>query len=118
LVTHAQIGNAQRRQGAGQQDQRQIFRLVAQEKAHGFMNHVIGDQVVVVNHQIQWLMPVGKLDKHLGEQCRQAGVLMLLTQCFAFDAVAAAGVLQGGDQVAGEALGLVVTFIQRVPAQI
>ncbi|MNE80576.1 hypothetical protein D3C80_1771590 [compost metagenome] len=118
LVAHAQISNAERRQGAGQQDQRQVFRLVAQEETHGFMNDIIGDQVIVINHQIQRLVPVGKFDKQLGKQRRQAGVLMLLAQRLALHAVAAAGELQGGDQIAGETLGLVVAFIQRIPAQI
>ncbi len=82
------------------------------------MDGVVGDQVVVVDHQVQRLVPVGQLDKQLGEQRRQAGVLMLLAQRLALDAAAAAGLLQRGDQVAGEALRLVVALIQGIPAQI
>ena len=91
-----------------EQDQRQVFRLMAQEEAHGFVDGVVGDQVVVVDHQVQRLVPVGQLDKQLGEQRRQAGVLVFLAQHLALDAAAAAGLLQRGDQVAGEALRLVV----------
>ncbi len=101
-----------------EQDQRQVFRLMAKEKAHGFVDGVVGDKVVVVDHQVQRLVPVGQLDKQLGEQRRQAGVLMLLAQRLALDAAAAAGLLQRGDQVAGEALRLVVALIQGIPAQI
>jgi len=43
---------------------------------------------------------------------------MLLAQRLALHAVAAAGLLQRGDQVAGEALRLVVAFIQRIPAEV
>ena len=43
---------------------------------------------------------------------------MLLTECFAFGAVPAGCLLNSGNQVAGKTLGLVVTFIKRIPAEI
>ncbi len=53
LITHSQVSNTQRWQGPGEYDQRQVFRLVAQEKTHRFMDSVIGNQMIVIDDQIK-----------------------------------------------------------------
>ncbi|MNF07615.1 hypothetical protein D3C80_2078350 [compost metagenome] len=70
LIPHTHIGDAQRRQGAREHHQRQVLRLMTQEKTHAFMNGVIRNQMIIVNDQQQRAMPVGKLDKKLGKQRR------------------------------------------------
>ena len=68
LIAHAQVGNAQLRQVARQHHQGQIFRLMTQEEAHRLVDNRVGDQMVVINDQIERAMPFGQLDKELGKQ--------------------------------------------------
>jgi len=63
LLAHPQVGNTQLGQIARHQDQRQIFRLVTQEKAHCIVDHRIGDEVVIIDDQPQRLLPLHQLDK-------------------------------------------------------
>ncbi|MNE08349.1 hypothetical protein D3C80_1009970 [compost metagenome] len=115
LIAHAQVGDTQLRQVTRQHDQRQVFRLMAQEEAHGFMDDRVGDQMIIINHQIKRAMPFGKFDKKLCEKRRKTRVLALLHHDFAGDAVPVRGLLNGGNQIAGETLCLVIPLIQRVP---
>ena len=41
---------------------------MAQEEAHAFVNGVIGNQVIIVNHQQQGTMPIRQLNKELRKQ--------------------------------------------------
>ncbi len=118
LIAHAQVGNAQLRQVARQDHQGQVFRLVAQEKAHRLMDNRIGDQMVVINDQVERTMPFGQLDKQLRKKGREAGVLALLHHHFAGDTVAVGRLLNSGDQITGKTLLLVVALIEGVPAEI
>ncbi len=118
LIAHAQVGNAQLRQVTRQDHQGQVFRLVAQEKAHRLMDNRIGDQMVVINDQVERAVPFGQLDKQLGKQGREAGVLTLLHHHFAGHTVSVGRLLNGGDQIAGKTLLLVVALIKGVPAEI
>ena len=91
---------------------------MAQEEAHGIVDHRIGNQVIIINDQVQRTLPVGKLNKQLRKQRRQAGVLALLHHGFAGGAVAACRLLNRRNQIAGEALLLIIAFIKRKPAKV
>ena len=97
LIAHAQVGNAQLRKVTRQDNQRQVFRLMAQEETHGLVNNRVGDQMIIINHHIQRAMPFGQLDKQLGEKRGQAGVLALLHHHLAGDAVSVGCLLNRGN---------------------
>ena len=63
LIAHPQIGNTQLRQVARQYDQREVFRLVTQEETHRFVNSWIGDQMIIIHHQVERTVPLGQFDK-------------------------------------------------------
>ena len=44
LIAHPQVGNAQLRKVTRQDNQRQVFRLMAQEETHGLVNNRVGDR--------------------------------------------------------------------------
>ena len=83
-----------------------------QEKAHGIVDHRVGDQVIVINDQIERTLPFAEFNEKLREKGAQAGVLALLHHVFAGLAMAARRLLNCSDQVAGKTLLLVVTFIK------
>ncbi len=67
LIAHAQVGNAELRQVTREHHQGHILRLMTEEEAHRIVNHRIVDQMIIINHQIQRALPVGKLNKQLRE---------------------------------------------------
>ena len=117
LIAHAQVGNTELRQVAREHHQGHILRLMAEEEAHRIVNHRIVDQMIIINHQIQRALPVGKLNKQLRKKRGQAGILAFLHHVFAGHAVAAGSLLNRGDQITGKTLLLVIAFIQRKPAK-
>jgi hypothetical protein len=68
--------------------------------------------MVIINHHIQRAMPFGQFDKQLREKGGQAGVLALLHHHFTGDAVSIGGLLNGGNQIAGKTLLLVIALIK------
>ncbi|MNO98191.1 hypothetical protein D3C76_899300 [compost metagenome] len=89
---------------------------MAQEEAHRFVDHRIGNQMIIINHQEQRAMPFGQFDEQLGEQGGEAGVLALLHHHFTGDAMPVGRLLNGRDQIAGKALLLVIALIKGIPA--
>ncbi len=118
LIAHAQVGDTQLRQIAREHDQRQVFRLVAQEETHGIVDHRVVNQMVVINDQIERTLPLAELNEKLREKGAEACVLALLHHVFAGLAMPARRLLDSRDQIAGKALLLVIALIQRIPAKI
>ena len=91
---------------------------MAQEETHGFMNHRVGDEVVVIYHQIERALPLCQLNKQLSKEGGEAGVLAFLRHCLTGDAMPTRGLLNSSNEIAGKTFLLVVAFIQRKPAHV
>lgn len=89
-----------------------MVRLMAQKEAHCVMNQRIGNQMIIINNQIECTGAVRQLNKQLRKQLGQAGVLALLHHHFRCGAMLACRLLDGGNQVAGKSLRLVIPFVQ------
>ena len=68
LFAHAQVGNPQLRQVTREHNQGQVFRLMAQEETHCIVDHRVGNQMVIINHQVERALPFGQFDKQLREE--------------------------------------------------
>ena len=91
---------------------------MAQEEAHGLMDHRVSDQMIIINDHVKRAVPLGQFNKQLREKGGQAGVLALLHHHFAGHAVPVGGLLNGGNQIAGKTFLLVIALIKGVPAKI
>ncbi len=85
---------------------------MANKEAHRLMNLFVGQQMIIINHQINRAIQRRQLDKKLRKQGAKVGILPFLRHRFTAHAVIAGGLLNRSHQIAGEALGVVVALIE------